>query len=158
MDGNVPHGAFESSHVRSATSALTTDLGWGVDADEDHVGVSDSFGAGGGEEEVGQACRQQRVVCVVVALAAPSLALGLAISRGADHIDEAGLVYGQMAALPGVDAGVITVDDGNPDMRVVEGDDGGGGTTYWAYGCQPGWEAESRVHGQIATRQGDSPT
>jgi hypothetical protein len=62
VSGHVSHCAFDSSHVRRATSADTTSLGRSVDTDEDHVCLGDGLCAGSGEEEVWQARRLLDIV------------------------------------------------------------------------------------------------
>lgn len=91
--------------ISSEPGTNTALLGGCVDTDEDEVGFEDALVDVGGEEEVAAA--------------------GLF-----DDVDEAGLVDGEVEVrvVPGVDAGLVQVDDGHGDVGTFERDDGAGGS------------------------------
>lgn len=94
-----------SLEVSGETSTDTALLGGGVDTDEDEIGLLDTLIDISGEEEV-------------------------ATTRLADDILEAGFVDRKLevGAVPGVDTGLVQVDDCDGDVGALEGDDSAGGT------------------------------
>lgn len=96
-----------SLEVRSETSTDTALLGRRVDTDEDKIGFEDALVDVGGEEEVATACLT-------------------------DDVDETGLVDGKskVIAVPGIDTGLVQVNDGDLDVRAFERDDSARRATY----------------------------
>lgn len=95
--------ALEISGKTGADARL---LGGRVDGDKDKIGFLDSGVDIGGEEEV-------------------------AAARLTDNVDEARFVYGEaeIGRVPGVDTGLVEIDNGDVDVRALEGDDRAGWAT-----------------------------
>ena len=93
-----------------------------VDRDEDEICLEDGLLDVGGEEEVAAA--------------------GLA-----DDVLEAGLVDGQIEVgrVPGIDARLVEVDDGDLNLRALERDDRAGGAAWAGLGRVCGGQGSGRV-------------
>jgi len=78
-------------------STETRLLGRGVDGDKDQVGLSDTLVNFGGEEQV-------------------------SATTSLDDVNETGLVDGEVkvGVVPGVDTGLVQVDNGDLDLRTLE--------------------------------------
>ena len=96
--GDPSGGQLDVVQVGGETGTETGLFGGGVDRDKDQVGLGDTLVDLGGEEQV----------------PAPA---------SLDDIDETGLVDGQVevGVVPGVDTGLVDVDDGDLDVRTLEG-------------------------------------
>lgn len=133
---NDSGNSLESSHVGGAASTNTALLGRGVDGDEDNVGLGDACGDVGGEEEVALAGADADLA--IVGGVGVGVGCGLvgeeglagAVAGDADNVMQAGLVDGRVPRVPAADAVLVTVDDGDLDVGVLEGEDGGGRATY----------------------------
>lgn len=96
--GNPSGSQLDVVQVGGETSTETRLLGGGVDRDEDQVGLGDTLVDLGREEQV------------------PTPA-------SLDDVDETGLVDGEVevGVVPGVDTGLVDVDDGDLDVGTLEG-------------------------------------
>ena len=132
---NDAGNGLESSHVSSAAGTDTTVLGGGVDGDEDNVGLADVLGNVGGEEQVGLALRNSDLAI----LSSRSLVVGgrlvgdggstATVTGDTDDIVQTRLVDRRVLGVPAANASGVSVNDGDLNVGVLEGDDSGSGTT-----------------------------
>lgn len=156
--GHDTSDGLESTHISSAASTHTAVLGRGVDGNQDHVGLGDGAGDVGAEEQVALARGDGGLA--IVAAGALAVRGGLvgkgglagAVTGDADNVVQAGLVDGRVARVPAADAGLVAVNDGDLDVRVLEGNDGCGRAT-WRRG-----ELVMRLVGRVAYQPHDAVT
>lgn len=101
--GDGAGGEFDVAEVGGATGTSAVGFGGGADGDEDDVGVFDGLDDVGAEEEVPAA-------------------------GGLDDFIESGFVDGEGSGVPGGDAGLVEVTDGDLDVGAFVGDHRHGGS------------------------------
>jgi hypothetical protein len=127
--GDDGSDGLESSHVGGAASTDAALLGGRVDRDEDNIGFGDAAGHISGEEEVALAGSDTEVAKVgvdgvgVAGGLVGEEGLAAAITGDADNVMQAGLVDGRVSRVPATNSGLVAVDDGDLDVRVLEGED-----------------------------------
>ncbi len=100
--GDQARGGLDVAQIGGTAGSDAVGLGRRADADEDQVGGGDGVADVGGEMQV-------------------------AAAGGGDHGVEAGFIDGQFVGVPGIDAMLVHVADGHPDVRALGGDHGHGG-------------------------------
>lgn len=111
--------SLKGSHVSGATGTNTTLLGRSVYSDEDNVGFSNALGDIGGEEQVGFAGSNLGVGAR--GGVAGNRSVAGTITGNSYNVLQTGLVDGRVLGVPATDSGLVTVDNSNLDVRVLEG-------------------------------------
>lgn len=126
--GDDGSDSLESSHVGGAASTDAALLGGRVDRDEDNIGFGDATGHISGEEEVALTGSDTEVAKVgvdgvgVAGGLVGEEGLATAVAGDANNVMQAGFVNGRVSRIPATDSGLVTVDDGDLDARVLEGE------------------------------------
>lgn len=131
--GHKAGDGLEGSHVGGAASPNTAFLGGGVYSHKDDVGLGNVAGDVSAEEEVGLSSSNRGLALegqFVVAGLARNVGRTATIAGNADNVVQARLVDGRMARVPSADPGHVSVDDGDLDVRVLEGNNCSGRATY----------------------------
>lgn len=126
--GDDASDSLKGSHVSGAASTDTTVLCGGVDGDEDNVSLADAASDVGAEEQVGRTLGQGRLLASAGVEADGSGSA--AITGNTDDVVQTRLVDGRVLGVPAADSGLVSVDNGDLDVRVLVGNHGRGGTTY----------------------------
>jgi len=137
LSNDSRHG-LESGHVGRRASTCTAALRRGVDSNEDHIGFPNAFCHIRREEQIwlpgGHACVFLLVTNYRLGPGAGGgiidVELPRPVSRDSQYVAQAWFIDGWMLRVPSPDAGDISIDDGDTDMRVLESDDGGGRSTW----------------------------
>ena len=135
--GNEAGGGLDVAEVRGAAGTDAVGLGGGADGDEDEIRGGDGTTDVGGEMEV-------------------------AAAGGGDDFIEAGLIDREIVRVPGGDAFVVHIGDGDLDVRAFGGDHGHGGAAditgaeaadgLYFHGVNGCWEGEEEGEGEVRRR------
>lgn len=134
--GDNSGNSLKGSHVGGTASADTTLLCGCVDGNEDNVGLGNAARNIGGEEEVALARRHADLAVVRGECFSGGRSVigeeGLAatIAGDADNVMQAGLVDGGVSRVPAADPGLVTIYDGDLDVRVLKGEDSSSWATW----------------------------
>jgi hypothetical protein len=129
---NNSGNSLESSHVCRAASTDTTVLCWGVDGYQHNVRLGNALADISREEEVGRTVLNDSIVVFGLGLAGEG-GLAATITGDADNVPQAGLVDGGVFRVPATDTSLVAVDDGDSDVRVLEGKNSGSRTTCMVF-------------------------
>ena len=107
--GSLTQRSFQYIHthlrkISGHSSAHTSLLGGGVDRDKDQIGIDNGLINVSGEEQV-------------------------LATTGKDDLIKTGLVNGEVIRVPGIDTGLVQIDDGDVDVMALVSNNGGAGTT-----------------------------
>jgi hypothetical protein len=127
--------SLESGHISGAAGTNTTVLGGSVNGNQDNIGLANVLGNVGGEEQVGLALSNgdlavlSRGTLTISGRLIGDLGRSATITGNSDDIVQTGLVDRGVAGVPTANAGGVSVDDSNLNVRVLESDDSSGRAT-----------------------------
>ena len=132
---NNTSDSLKSGHISGAASTNSTVLGRGIDGDKDDIGLANAGSNISAEEEVSHTLGNLGLALITGGgFASGSRLVGEggfsgAVTSDTDDVVQTGLVDGRMLRVPSSNSGLVSVNDCNLDVGVLECNDGSRGTT-----------------------------